>query len=142
MLNMVILVGRLGRDAKLEKTTGDMKDICKFALAVQESPNSNTEWIDCVAFDQPARFIGQYGKKGQLFLVVGRIHKNVKEKADGTKTYKQNVVAQRIKILERKLETQGYQSEVIKEASTAIVDDPQYIDDLDRQFMEYGLGDI
>ena len=140
MLNMVILVGRLGRDAKTEKTAGEMKDICRFSLAIKANANANTEWIDCVAFDQPSRYIGSYGKKGALVLVVGHIHKSSNEK-DGKKLYRQNVVVDRIKLLERKSDADGYQSEVIKAASTAIIDDPQYIDPFEQEYAQYGFAD-
>lgn len=141
MLNLVVLVGRLGRDAKTEKTSTDMKDISRFSLGITENANAKTEWIDCVAFDQPARYIGSYGKKGQLVLVVGKIHKSVTEK-DDHKLYRQNVVVNRVKILERKSDVDGYQSAVIQEASRAIIDDPQYVDQFEQEYAQYGLSDV
>lgn len=141
MLNLVVLVGRLGRDCVVEKTATEMKDMCRFTLGVQENPKANTEWIDCVTFDQPAQFLGQYGKKGKLMLVVGYVHKSSYMK-DDHKVYRQNIVCRRVKALERSNETTGYQSEVVREAGNAIINDPQYIDDSANDFSSFAGDEI
>ena len=141
MLNLVILVGRLGRDCKVEKTSTDMKDMCRFTLAVQENPKANTEWIDCVTYDQPAQFLGQFGKKGRLILVVGYVHKSSYQK-DDHKVYRQNIVCKRVKALERNNETTGYQTEVVKEVGNEIMNDSQYIDDSVNDFASFAGDEI
>ena len=125
MLNLVVMVGRLAHDCEITKTREEMKDMCKFTLAVQPTKNAKTEFIDCLAFDQPAGFIGTYGKKGGLFLVVGHVHKSITMKGE-QKVYRQTVVADTVTILDKKRETDGYQREVMKGVGEAILNDEQY----------------
>lgn len=125
MLNMVVLVGRLAHDCEVKKTREDMKDMCKFTLACQQSREQNAEFIDCIAFDQSAKFIGTYGKKGMMYLIVGHVHKSITMK-DDRKIYRQTIVADRITALDKKRSVDGYQTEVIKGVSEAILDDEQY----------------
>lgn len=135
MLNLTVLVGRLTHNCEITKTKEDMKDMCKFTMACQPNKDAKTEFIDCIAFDQPARFIGTYGKKGMLFLLVGHVHKNIQVKADGQKVYRQTIVADRVTVLEKKREVDGYQREVIQSVGDAILNDDQYTGGIDPDYV-------
>lgn len=125
MLNLVVLVGRLCHDCETTKTREELKDMCKFTLACQPNKNVKAEFIDCITFEQSATFLGTYGKKGMLFLVIGRIHKTVIEQ-DGRKIYRQTVTAEKVTALETRRDVDGYQREVIKGVGEAILNDEQY----------------
>ena len=140
MLNLVILVGRLVHDCETTKTREELKDMCKFTMACQPSKNAKTDFIDCIAFEQPAQFLGTYGKKGRLFLVVGRVHKSVQTKDDGQKIYRQSIVAERVTALEAKKETDGYQREVIQNVGEAILNDEQYTGIMDPDYEHMNGG--
>ena len=77
MLNEVILVGRLTKNCEVRKTTSGLS-VCSFTLAVTEG-KSDTEFIDCVAWRGNADFLGQYGKKGDIYAVKGRLAKDKRD---------------------------------------------------------------
>lgn len=137
MLNLVVLVGRLTHNAEITKTKDEMKDMSKFTVACQPTKDAKTEYIDCISFDQPARFIGTYGKKGMLFLIVGRVHKTITVK-DDQKIYRQTIIAERVTALEKKNAVDGYQREVIQSVGEAILNDEQYIDGYNGDYVGGG----
>ncbi len=76
MFNLVVLVGRLGRDPELSVTSGGIP-LCKFSIAVdrdykKSDGDRETDWIDIVAWRQRAEFAANYLKKGSLVLVRWR----------------------------------------------------------------------
>ena len=93
MINVVILVGRLTKDCEIQMTGGGKK-LCRFTLACNK-PNG-CDFVPCTAWDKQAEVIANYGKKGALIGVEGRI--NVDKKDDRTFI---NVVASRIALLDK-----------------------------------------
>ena len=83
-MNRVELSGRLTADPEKGKTKSD-KVYCRFTLAVDKwGKDAGTNFISCVAWDKRAETISQYVKKGQQFLVAGRLDQSTYEK-DGKK---------------------------------------------------------
>lgn len=77
--NKVILAGNLTRDPELRYTPGGTA-IAKFGLAVNRTWKTETgetkeeaTFIDIDAFGRQAEVVAQYLKKGQPFLVEGRL---------------------------------------------------------------------
>lgn len=98
MINRVILVGRLARDPELRKTqTGISKT--SFTVACDKI-GDGADFIDCVAWRQPADFLSQYGKKGNLIGVDGRLSTRTYEK-DGRTVKVTEVTADNVKLLSR-----------------------------------------
>lgn len=92
MLNQIILVGRLTRDISVNKSESGYK-VATISLAIPRSfKNSNgdydTDFIDCVAFDNIAENTSEYCSKGDIVGVKGRIQSRTIEKDD----IKENVV--------------------------------------------------
>ena len=77
--NKVILAGNLTRDPELRYTPKGMA-ICKFGLAINRNwtneageKKEEATFVDVDAFGKQAEVIAQYVKKGQQFLVEGRL---------------------------------------------------------------------
>ena len=112
MINRAVLVGRLTRDVEVRKTQSGIS-CAMFTVACdrnrKKDENSNeptADFISCVAWRQPADFLGQYARKGSLVGVDGRIQTRNYEK-DGQRIYMTEVVADQVRLLEAKSSTAG-----------------------------------
>lgn len=94
MINVVILVGRLTKDAEIQMT-GSGKKLCRFTLACNK-PNG-CDFVPCTAFDKTAEVLATYGKKGKQIGIDGRLSVEQKE----NRTYF-NVIAKNITLLDSK----------------------------------------
>lgn len=94
-LNSVVLSGRLTADPTVKATTGNTK-IANFTLAVgrrgkKVEGRQDTDFINCVAFNNTAEFVEKYFHKGSSAWVVGSIHINTREE-EGKRAYYTEVV--------------------------------------------------
>ena len=112
MINRAVLVGRLTRDVEVRKTQSGIS-CAMFTVACdrnrKKDENSNeptADFISCVAWRQPADFLGQYAHKGSLVGIDGRIQTRTYEK-DGQRIYMTEVVADQVRLLESKSSTAG-----------------------------------
>ncbi len=109
MINYVVLVGRLTREPELRYTPNGVA-LSKFTLAL-DRPKFNgqaekeTDFIDCVAWRQQAEFASNYGEKGRLMGVEGRLQVRRWEAQDGTKRRSYEVQIFRFRFLDRKPST-------------------------------------
>lgn len=94
MINKVILMGRLTRDPEIRNTNSG-KAVCSFTVAVESGygDQKQTDFINCVAWNKTAEFLGKYFTKGMMIIVVGRISTRTWEGQDGRKNYVTEVVA-------------------------------------------------
>lgn len=77
MLNHITLMGRLTRDPELRYTQSGTP-VASFTLAVDrdfKGPDGETEtdFIDCVAWRKTGEFVSKYFTKGMLAVVSGRL---------------------------------------------------------------------
>ena len=83
--NRVILSGNLVKDIEV-KVTGDesSKHVANFSVAVQrpQSKDAVADFINCVAWGQPADYLGSYGNKGKRIELEGQLHTRTYEKED------------------------------------------------------------
>ena len=106
MLNIAIVVGRLGKDPEL-RTTQSGKSVTSFSLAVQRPrKNQNGEyeadWIDVQAWGTTAEFICKYSQQGQLMGVSGRIQVRTYKDRDGNSRKAVEIVAQEVSFCENR----------------------------------------
>ena len=104
MLNIVAIVGRLGKDPEL-RTTQSGKSVTSFSLAVQrprknQSGEYESDWIDVQAWGTTAEFICKYFQQGQLMAVSGRIQTRVYTDRDGKARKGVEIVAQDVSFCE------------------------------------------
>jgi single-strand DNA-binding protein len=102
MINRIILEGRLGAEPERRETpTG--KVVVRFPLPLfnpYKRENEFTEWIQCEVWNQSAEFINQYGKKGALVSVDGRLRNQRYEDKDGNTRYRVYISVDRLTLLE------------------------------------------
>ncbi len=111
MINNVVLVGRMTRDAELRYTPSNQA-VATFTLAVNRNfKNQNGEreadFINCVIWRQQAENLATWAKKGTLVGVTGRIQTRNYENQQGQRVYVTEVVADNFQILESRATREG-----------------------------------
>lgn len=103
MINKVILMGRLTRDPEI-RHTGTGRAVCSFTVAIDNGygENRQTDFINCVAWNNQAEFLGKYFTKGMMVIVAGRISTRTWEGQDGRKNYTTEVIASEVNFGETK----------------------------------------
>ena len=75
-LNKVILCGRLTADPELKMTQSASIPVCSFTLAINrrsKNAESQTDFINCVAWRTTAEFVSKYFRKGSAMCIVGSL---------------------------------------------------------------------
>lgn len=111
MINNVVLVGRMTRDAELRYTPSNQA-VATFTLAVNRNfKNQNGEreadFINCVIWRQQAENLSNWAKKGTLIGVTGRIQTRNYENQQGQRVYVTEIVADNFQILESRATREG-----------------------------------
>ncbi|CRR01940.1 single-stranded DNA-binding protein [Streptococcus equi] len=110
MINNVVLVGRMTKDAELRYTPSQVA-VATFTLAVNrafKSQNGEREadFINCVIWRQQAENLANWAKKGVLTGITGRIQTRNYENQQGQRVYVTEVVADNFKMLEYRQQQQ------------------------------------
>ena len=97
MINNVVLVGRMTRDAELRYTPSNVA-VATFSLAVNRNfkganGERETDFINCVIWRQQAENLANWAKKGALIGITGRIQTRNYENQQGQRVYVTEVVA-------------------------------------------------
>lgn len=105
ILNQIILVGRLTRNITVNKSDKGIK-VATISLAIPRSFKNmdggyDTDFIDCVAFDNIAENTKEYCEKGDIVGVKGRVQSRTVEK-DGKTEYLMEIIAEKITFLSNK----------------------------------------
>lgn len=105
MINKAILIGRLGKDPEMRRTTDD-KDVATLTLATSErwkgkdgTNQEKTEWHRLVAFDKLASIMGQYLVKGSMIYVEGKITTRKWTDSQGQEKYTTEIIVSEMKML-------------------------------------------
>ncbi len=112
MYNKIILIGNLTKDPELRYTPQGTA-VTSFRIAVNTKFKQNEElrqdtlFIDVVVFGKQAESCGEYLNKGQSALVEGRLRERRWE-SDGQQKSKFEIIAQTVRFLSRKSETEQY----------------------------------
>ncbi|WP_018079359.1 single-stranded DNA-binding protein [Thiobacillus denitrificans] len=132
-LNEVKLIGRLGRDPEVRyMPSGDA--LANITVATSETykdksgeKKESTEWHRCVAFRQPATFIEQYAKKGDLVFVEGKLQTREYDK-NGEKHYTTEIVVGNFQLLNSLNGKKASTSEPAAAAGAASASPPNGLD--------------
>ena len=96
MLNKAVIMGRMTRDPEIRHTESG-KSVANFTLAVDRDHNrEETDFLDVVAWNGTADFVGKYFRKGQMAVVSGRLQTRKWEAKDGTNRTAFEIVAENI----------------------------------------------
>jgi single-strand DNA-binding protein len=102
-VNVVILIGRLTRDAELKFTNSGMA-ICKFSIAINTRKKSGDQWVDeahffdVVYWGKGGEAVSKYLIKGKQVAVEGELRQNRWEQ-DGQARSKVEINANNVQLL-------------------------------------------
>ena len=105
-MNLCVFVGRLTKDPELSYGKESQKAIARFTLAVdrigkrEEEPSA--DFINCVAFERRAEFVGDYFSKGMRVLAKGRIRNENYTNREGEKVYSFSLVTDEVEFADGK----------------------------------------
>lgn len=116
-LNMVQLIGRLGRDVDLRYSQNGTA-VANFSVATDEfytdrngARVERAEWHRIVAYGKTAENCGQFLGKGSLVYVEGSLQTRKWQDQSGQDRFTTEIKAQRVQFLDRKPEIAGRQAE-------------------------------
>nr|DAG65923.1 MAG TPA: Single strand binding protein [Caudoviricetes sp.] len=91
-MNIIILKGRLTRNPEIKQTANGVA-VCTFPIAVDRKfKKDETDFINCTAWRQTAKFIQKYFTKGQEICISGNLQVRKWEDKDGNTRYATDVV--------------------------------------------------
>jgi single-strand DNA-binding protein len=113
MINNVVLVGRLTRDAELRYTQSNIA-VATFTLAVNrpfknEAGERDADFINCVIWRLSAENLANWAKKGSLIGITGVIQTRSYDNQQGQRVYVTEVVASNFQLLESRNSQQNNQ---------------------------------
>lgn len=118
MLNHVVIVGRLTKEPTLRKTQKGAS-VVSFTVAcarrVGQGQESQTDFINCVAWNKTADAINTYVKKGHLIGVSGHIQTRNYDDQQGKKQFVTEVMCEQVVFLESKRNTSQSQNNEVQE---------------------------
>ena len=133
-MNSINLVGRLTADPEL-KTTQSGKSVCSFTLAVNRPRvKDTTDFINCVAWNQSAEYLTNYGRKGSLVAVTGVLTSRKYDDKDGNHRTAFEVVCDLVSLCESKDKGKDgiVNTQPNKTPNKGIVEPPAQFIDLDN----------
>ena len=133
MLNSVVLVGRLTKDAELRYTPNNQA-VATFSLAVNrpfknQNGDREADFINCVIWRQQAENLANWAKKGALIGITGRIQTRNYENQQGQRVYITEVVADNFQLLEFNKQNNQGQSQGNSQPDFSRQAEPFSIDD-------------
>ncbi|HEM4801685.1 TPA: single-stranded DNA-binding protein [Streptococcus suis] len=113
MINNVVLVGRMTRDAELRYTPSNQA-VATFTLAVNrnfknQDGEREADFVNCVIWRQQAENLANWAKKGALIGITGRIQTRSYDNQQGQRVYVTEVVAESFQLLESRGQQSNFQ---------------------------------
>lgn len=138
MLNSVVLVGRLTKDAELRYTPNNQA-VATFSLAVNrpfknQNGDREADFINCVIWRQQAENLANWAKKGALIGITGRIQTRSYDNQQGQRVYVTEVVADNFQLLEFNKQNNQGQSQGNSQPDFSRQAEPMDISDDDLPF--------
>lgn len=101
-MNNIALTGRLTKDLEL-RSTNSGKDVASFTIAVDRpGVRDTTDFINCVAWEQSARYLATYGGKGRMVAVTGKLTQRDWEDKNGQRRTTYEVLCDRVELIDSK----------------------------------------
>lgn len=102
-MNVVTLVGRLGRDPD-NRTTASGTAVCNLSLATnRRSKDKETDWHRIVVWGRAAEVAGQYLRKGSEAAVTGQLQYRSWTDKDGNKKQSAEIHCHQIDLIGSKM---------------------------------------
>ncbi len=105
-LNEVLLIGNLTHDVELKQTTSG-KSFCNFSIGVnrpyvKDQNSQDVDFVNIVAWEKQAEFVGAYFSKGEPIFIRGRLQVRPWTDTNGDKRYSTEVVAEELAFVRSK----------------------------------------
>lgn len=98
-MNKVFLVGRAASEPQ-GSVTSTGSTLSRISIACQDTYNKNEVYFfPCVAWQNNAKFINTYVKKGDLIAIDGKLRRGSYVNKEGQKVYTTDVVIENVKIM-------------------------------------------
>lgn len=112
-INKAIILGRLGVDPELRYTPSGTA-VANLSIATNEGYKDrqtgqfvdSTQWHRVVAFSKAAETLGEYGRKGALIYVEGRLRTNKWQDKQGNDRYTTEIIISEFQFVGGKQENQ------------------------------------
>lgn len=105
MTNVSVVIGRLTKDPVIKLTKNDSK-VVNFTVACAKSylksEDNEADFIQCAAWNKLAEVLENFTKKGSIICVVGHIQSSCFTNNKGVTVYAQELVAERIQLLDNR----------------------------------------
>ncbi len=105
-MNKIIITGNLCKDIELKYTNSNIAVLQNTVAVKNDFKNADgeydSEFINIVVWRQTAEFLNNYAAKGSKVLVEGRLTNRSYDKADGTKGYITEIIAEKVELLDVK----------------------------------------
>lgn len=100
-MNKIILKGKISSDIDIKFTQTTNKEISRFSIAVRrdyknQSGEYESDFFNCTAFENTAKFVSQYFSKGQEILLMGHLQNRSWETESGEKRHATDVIVDTI----------------------------------------------
>ena len=104
-MNTINIIGRLVQEPELRHTTAGTA-VCSFTLAVKRPRSKDdTDFLDCVAWEQAAEYLCRYGSKGAQVAVSGVLTTRKWEDKNGNKRTAFEIVVNDLNVLSSRSES-------------------------------------
>lgn len=106
-MNKIVLMGKIIKDPELRILEETEKMFTKFIIAVERNFKAadgtrKSDLIPVVMWGRKAEVICEYGKKGTVLTLSGRLRTGSYEDKEGNKKYIAEVIGEDFKFLQRK----------------------------------------
>lgn len=121
-MNRIVGLGTLVKDVDLRYTKND-NAVARFTVALRrdvknKEGNYDSDFVNCVAYNQLGETISKYFKKGNRILFEGRLQSGSYENNKGEKVYTTDVVVERINFVDKAEKTKET-TELVEEPITS-----------------------
>lgn len=137
-MNIVIMMGRLTKDAEVRYGGANNTAVASFSIAVdrryKREGQPDADFFNCTAFGKTAEFIEKYLHKGSKVVIQGELQNNHYKEKDGHQQYAEKVIVNSVEFAESKKAALENQQAAQKESSPDdFIDVPK--DDSDLPFI-------
>ena len=100
MVNITVLIGRIGKDGEL-RYTKDGKPVMRLRIATDGRKKDHTDWHTVTVWGEMAKALVPYATKGRLVFVLGSIHNRTWEDQNGNQHTTAEIIADTIRFLDK-----------------------------------------
>jgi len=121
-LNKIMLIGNLGADPEVRYTSSG-KPVTSFRVAtnrrfkLEGELREETEWFQVVTFGRLAEICSEFLRKGKPVFLEGRLKTRTWTDNDGGKHFRQEVIAEGMRLIGKKDDAAGQSAPAFEEES-------------------------